>query len=225
YSVTASLRHGLSNGFRKELELEASRNELRLGRDPAPDLPDVILPAGGSMTEDRVRLRGTLGWRFDSKYLNLSAEWFRRESTRRADLEDLSADMIRVALSGGGRGLGLQLDAGETTNAEGRLGEQLVRYASAIAHWQPRRLFRLEAMFRFDRRELILAPDIDSERTEVKLSWRLGAIDIEARVFERSQQLLAGSETTNRGFRWSVSRRLAGWLPIVTGASRRGVIR
>ncbi len=225
WALSASLRHGLANGFRQELEAEVSRNEIRFGRDPVLDLPDVILPPGGLTTEDQARVRGTLGWRWDSRALTVAGEWFRRDSARQPALEDVSADTLRLAIDAGAGPIALKLDVGETTARDGDLGEQELSYGTAVVSWRPRRLLRLQLFYRLDERRLVLAPDIDSERTEASLQWRLGAIVIEAQAFERAQRLLAGTETVNRGFRWSISRRLAGWLPIVTGANRRGVIR
>jgi hypothetical protein len=225
YALSGSVRHGRGNGFRKEIEGEVSRNEIRFGRDPVLDLPDVDLLPRGLTTEDLLRSRATLGWRWDSKYANAWAEWSRRESSNGLALDDFEAETLRAAIQGGTGELTVQLEAGETTASESQVGERDVRFATAVASWRPLRRLRLQGLYRIDDRELILAPDIESERLEASLEWRVGAIVIEAQVFDRRQELSGGSESTNRGFRWGISRRLAGWLPIVTGAGRRGVIR
>jgi hypothetical protein len=225
YAATASIRHGRTNGFSKELEAEISHNEIRFGRDQFLDVPEVGLPLGNLDAEDFTRLLGALSWRFDSKSVKASVEWFTRDSTRSVALEEFSAESIRATLQGSLRAFHAHLESGSTTVESGGLREQEVTFSTVSAGWRPTRLLRLGGLYRFDRRDLLLTPDIDSERLELNASWRFGAFVLEAQAFERAQELRGRSENVNRGFRWTLSRRFSGWLPVVTGASRRGVIR
>jgi hypothetical protein len=83
----------------------------------------------------------------------------------------------------------------------------------------------LRASYRADERQVDLGPDIDSERYEAGFDLRFGAFLLQAQAFETQEKLLGGMERSNRGVRWSLSRRFAGWLPVVTGLARRGAIR
>ncbi|MFQ5527553.1 MAG: hypothetical protein ACE5GX_14985, partial [Thermoanaerobaculia bacterium] len=224
YSLAASIRHGLHNGLRKEIEAEASRNELEFDRDPVAEVPDVILPRGLS-TEDHLRARATLGWRQDGRNASAWAEWSRREASARLATDDFVAETVRATVQGGTVSASLRLEAGETDTSTRRFGAQTVRFAGVVATWKPLRQLRLQALYRIDERDLVLTPDLDSTRTEAGVEWSIGAIRLEAQAFERRQRIAGGSRITNRGFRWTVSRGLAGWLPIVTGTGRKGVIR
>ena len=104
-------------------------------------------------------------------------------------------------------------------------GDQEVRFTGAGARWRPWRYVHLNGSYREDQREFVLAPDIDGDRAELGLELRVGQVQLLASLFETRERLMDGSERTNRGLRWSIGRRLAGWLPIVTGTQRRGTIR
>ncbi len=79
--------------------------------------------------------------------------------------------------------------------------------------------------YRYDMRRLELAPDVDVSRYELGLEYRLGQFLITAGLYELHERPDDGSERTQRGITWSVGRRFAGPLPVMTGSRRRGTIR
>jgi hypothetical protein len=66
---------------------------------------------------------------------------------------------------------------------------------------------------------------VDADRIEAILEFTLGRIVLRAQVYETTERFQTGGERTNRGLMWTVIHRFEGWLPIVTGPERRGVIR
>lgn len=209
----------------QELEIEIAREELRLVREPLIDLPDFGLPNGGLGSEDFARARLTVSHRWDGRSLSLWAEWDRRESSGRLRIEDFEFETLRVSLQLGMRRFNVQGEVGESTGFRQRSGDQEIRFTAASARWSPIRSLSLRALYRVETRELVLLPAIDTERTEAGLTFHLGRLAIEGAAFERIERVGGGAERENMGFRWTITRRLAGWLPIVTGVQRRGVIR
>ncbi len=226
FSFNASVGHGETSRLRKELEVEAGRNELRLDRSNLLiDLPDLGLPGTVLTDEDFYRLRATLAHRWDSKWLSGWGEWSRREASDGIVAGDFSSETSTATVQYGSRRLTVQANIGETNVDQPLLGDQQIRFQGANARWRPWRLVSFTGSFRDDVREFVLAPDIDGDRLELSLELRVGEITFLAGAFETNENLASGFERSNRGLRWSISRRLAGWLPIVTGTQRRGVIR
>ena len=53
----------------------------------------------------------------------------------------------------------------------------------------------------------------------------MGKLWIRGEAFQYTEYPDDGAVRRNRGIFWSVRRGFGGWLPIVTGPQRRGVIR
>jgi hypothetical protein len=60
---------------------------------------------------------------------------------------------------------------------------------------------------------------------EAGLILHLRIFDLNAFVYRSDHRLDQGLGLNSGGFQWMITRRFAGWLPIVTGTRRRGVIR
>ncbi|MDH3403201.1 MAG: hypothetical protein OES32_12760 [Acidobacteriota bacterium] len=226
YSIRASLGHGDARRLRKELEIEAGRNELRLSRaDLLTELPDLGLPAAALGDEDFYRSRVSLSHRWDSKWLSGWGEASRREASNDLGETSFESETLTAALQFGGRSANIRVTAGDTRVKQESRGDQDLRFVGVGARWRPWRYLSLSGSYRQDKREIVLAPDIDGARAELALEVRVGQTLVQGGFFETEERLADGGKRTNRGVRWSVGRRLAGWLPIVTGTQRRGVIR
>jgi hypothetical protein len=226
YSANASLGHGDSKRLRKELEIEAGRNQLRLSRsNPLTDLPNLGLPGAALGDEDFYRARATLSHRWDSKWLTGWGEALHREASDDLGLGKFDSQTLTTTLQFGAKRATIQANAGRTTVNQDPGGDQEIRFTGVGVRWRPWRYVHLNGSYREDQREFVLAPDIDGDRAELGLELRIGQVQLLASLFETNERLMDGSERTNRGLRWSISRRLAGWLPIVTGTQRRGTIR
>lgn len=240
YSFAGSLGHGRDGGLRKEVEAEWGRNELRFRRT-APVLPGVIAPAvAGLGTEEFARARLTMSHRWRQLSFSGWGEWQSRQADGGFNLRDFEADILRAVLQVTGRSLGLQAEIGESDTLERRQAsppdlepfdsfetlQRKTRYITGLARWRPVRRLYLQALYRVDDQlGLELLPDVQSERLDLSIQYRLGAFVLEVRAWEQSQQVEAGFDTSLRGYSWTLSRRFAGWLPFVTGDTRRGVVR
>ena len=225
YAVTGSFGQGEVKKLRREFEFEVAHNELRLTQDPIFELPDLGAARSGLGAEDLRRARVSLSHRHDSRSFSGWGEWNMRESSRRNGAGDFEAETLSSTLQHNGPNYTLQANLGETVFQRFSLTEEKVRYLGAAANWRPRRYLQLRASYRTDDRELELVPDVDGERLQLGLTVRFGLLALEATAFETKESIAGGAQRQNRGFSWSLSRNMAGWLPIVTGTQRRGVIR
>ncbi len=225
FGFSGSLTHGAAEGMRKELEVEVGRNEIRLSRDPLFELPDLGLPTSPVGTEDSYRARVSLYRRWRSLSLNVWSDWSRRQSAGSVALADFDSETLSSHLQVGFRRFSIQTSGGETRVAQQDPGAQEIRYLSARASWRPWRSLSLEAIYRADTRRLAEVSDVDGERLEARVDLRLGLLSLKARFFDSSERAGDGRKLASRGLTLALSRRLAGWLPIVTGTQRRGEIR
>ncbi len=116
-------------------------------------------------------------------------------------------------------------NAGRTrTEVEGLSPQEVSFLAASLRAW-PWRYLGVRALFRLDRREVDLAPDIDGQRAEVGFDARLGLLRLEVVYYRVENVVDGGAERVNSGLRWTLSRRFAGWLPIVSAPGRRGEVR
>jgi hypothetical protein len=225
FGVSGSLGHGDGNGLRKELEVEVARNEFRFDRNPFLDLPDLGLPLTGLGAEDFQRARVGLSHRWDSRSLGGWGEWNRRESSNGVPGFEFESQTSTFTLQHGGPNYDIQASAGDTAVDRGSVEAQDVSYLGATATWRPWRLLKFWGSYREDTRELTITPDIDGKRIQAGFTLRVGQIVLEASAYETEERPADGVERSNEGLSWSVSRRFAGWLPVVTGSKHRGVIR
>ena len=57
------------------------------------------------------------------------------------------------------------------------------------------------------------------------MTLRIGLFDVDVTFLAFNNELDESNDVSRRSIVWSISRRFAGWLPIVTGTQRAGVIR
>ncbi len=227
FAFSGSLAHGTARGLRKELEIELGRNDIELTPDPIFDLPDLGLPGRAVGTEDSYRARIRLGRRWQSLSLSAWSDWSLRESAGSVRLADFESETLSTNVQLGFRRFNVQASGGETRVAQEDPGDQKIRFLSARASWRPWRFLSLEAIYRADNRQFAGTglSDVDGERLEAQLEFRLGLLSLKARGFASSERTGDGRELASKGMTLSLSRRLAGWLPVVTGTQRRGEIR
>jgi hypothetical protein len=224
-SFNASVGHGTEKRLRKEMEVEIGRNELRAtGSDVLTDLPDLGVAGTPLGDEDFYRARLTLSHRWDSKWLTGWSESSGRQAASDLAESDFESETLTANLQFGSRSATIRASTGTTSVNRESSGDQEVRFESLSARVRPWRFLSLGGTFRRDRRDLSLAR-IDGERGELTINLQVGQIRLVGGLFESRERLMDGSERTNRGLHWSIVRSLAGWLPIVTGTQRRGVIR
>lgn len=224
-SVESSLGHGDEGSLRQEIEISVAHNELRLAGETLTGLPDLGVQQSGTGTQDFYRGRLTLRRRWGRLLAVTYGEWSRREGARDGSGSDFELELLTYNLQLTAQRFGLLATSGDTRLLEERTGEQSIRFYSLSAAYRPVRLLSLRGSYRTDDRQVRLGPDIEGDRSEAGFELFFGAFVLQGQYFESNERLLGGSERMNRGFTVNLSRRLAGWLPFVTGTQRRGVIR
>jgi hypothetical protein len=226
FGVTGSFARGAPDTLRQSLELEWSANEFRVERERIVGLPDLGLTGTTVGSEDFVRVRFNLDRAFDSRAVRGWGEWSRRSGTRDPFGTGVDSAGWRGGAHWSARGVAFQGDLGETTvDRQDVSTDQKIRYATALASWRPVPYLTFRAAYRLDRRELEAFEDIDGSNLETTMQLRLGLLTLNAGVYERSEEVATGGQRTTRTVRWGLTSRFGGWLPIVTGTKRRGVIR
>lgn len=221
-AVGGSLGHGKEATLREELEASWSRNQLRLAGEALAELPDLGARLAGTGMEDLLRGRLTLRRRWGPVLCTGYGEWARREVPGVPSQGGFSLDTLTQSLQLGGSGFSLLANVGEA-KVRGAAAQE-VRSRSVSASWTPWRLVSLTASYRTDTRELALAPSLEGDRVEGGVDLGLGAFVLQGHGFVTRERRPSLAERTNRGFVLTVSRRFWGWLPIVTGVPRAGVI-
>lgn len=222
YSAGVTIGHGNAGDLREEIDLSWSRNELRRAGETLADLPDLGQGIAGPGTQNVSRARLTLAHASDRLQVNGYGEWTRRElanDTTTANTADTFASMLQLRLGN------LTVGANSGSTRLEAAAPQRLEYLATWLRWKPLWYMSLEGTHRIDRRRLQLQPSFDSKRTDGGLDISIGEFTLAARVFVVDEELVGGTKRTNRGFQWTVSRRLAGWLPIVSAPERRGVVR
>ena len=224
--LSGSLGHGVAQGgLRKEITVAVSRNELRLERELVDGLPDPVTPLGGLGLENTFRARGSLRHHRNSRQFLFTGEWRLRESQDALTTVETSAQRLYGTLEYSAGQLQVLADIAGT-EVERSLGQDEKLLGAGIrARWQPWRLVALRARYRRDERNLVLTPDIDSDRYEVGADVQLGQTVLRVGYYVVVNRLEARDNTTRGNLIWSLSRRFGGLLPVRTGKARRGTIR
>ena len=224
-SFIANVGHGSMEDLRKEIEVQVNRNRLQITQ-PGPILPPGLgFPLPGLGVEDLWRARVTLGHRWDSQFLNAWGDWTRRQTDPLANDELLTIDTLTATVQYGAHRFDLKMNVADSDVEETSQGEQSIRSAGLLASWRPWRSVSLRGSYRRDERMVALAPNIDGTQLEGGVRWQIGQFYLDVSYLEVNQEFSGGPETTLRSVAWRLSRRFGGWLPIVTGPKRRGVIR
>jgi hypothetical protein len=223
--ASLTLSHGSQERLRKKLELDATRDDFRVESSPVVDVPELGLPLPGSVTQDMERARFTLEHRRRSFSITGWTEWQRRDLQGDLTGRDFESENLSATLQLGTRRWSLLGNVGELMTRRSGVGDQTVDFVGGSLSWRPFRGLELHGSYRVDTRALLLAPDVDGERWQAGARFHLGRLSFEGVAFETTESLMQGPERRNSGFRFSITRRFAGWLPIVTAPERRGVIR
>ena len=223
-SVGATVGHGDERGLRKEVEASWARNRLQRAGEAVEGLPDLGVGLGGLGTEDSLRGRLTLRRRLGSSAsLYGYGEASRRELTGTLGSAGPSVDTLTGTLQLAGRRASAAANVG--TSRVGAPSTQEIRFWAATLTLRPLRRLSLNASYRADLRNLVLAPDVDAERIEASADLAVGAFVLTGQGFQTTETPRDGPERRNRGLVVTLSRRFGGWLPIVTGLPDAGVIR
>ena len=225
YSASLTLGHGEATRLRQELELEAGRNELRLARPEALSPLEPTAQFVGIGDEDFARARLRLDRRGANAGLGGWVEWSLRQTTLLPDESELDRETLSYTVDLNYRRLSLAANAGESRVASSARPDLSFRFFGGSLSWRIWRAIEARASYRADRREFLSQPSLDASRAEAGLVFHYGLLDLRADVFESTEQIADGSERRNRGMRWSITRRFAGWLPFATGGQRRGEIQ
>ncbi len=224
-SLLANVGFGDEGRLRTDLEGSVSRNELRSAGEAVTDVPDLGIRLAGVGTQDRYRGRLTLRRRFRKLSTHAYSEWTRRESSEAVQRDDFMAETFVHSLEVTNGRLNLLGNVGENRLESEAGSEQFIRFQAVSASYRPWRWLALRASYRTDQRDFDLGPDIDAERSEAGLDFHLGALALGAHAFETKERFTTGVTRTNRGLRWTVRRRFAGLLPIVSAPGRRGEVK
>lgn len=222
-AVLFTARHGYDGKLGKELEASWLRNRLRVAGEALTDLPDLGVSTTGLGTENVLRGRFTLRWRWRGLLFFGYSEAARRTPSGILAQPTARVDRLSHTFQVSGSRVTLAGTIGSTrVPAPAR---QRVDTWSASLGWRPLRLLSLGASYRADQRELTLGPDVDSERMEGHAELWLGAFFLKGQVFQTEQRSPELPQRVNRGLQLSLTRRFGGWLPVVTAPAPGGVIR
>lgn len=224
-STSVTLSHGEAARLRQELELEVTRDDLSIGDAPLLDVPEFGLPIAGGLVQSSRRARFTLEHRHGTFSVGGWTEWQLREITGDDLDRNFESENLSVTLQASGRTWSILANTGQLMNRRDETGDQTVDFAGGSISWRPWRFLEIYGSYRSDTRELTLAPDVDGDRWQAGTRFHLGQLSFEGLVFNTTENLMGGPERVNSGFRFTITRRFAGWLPIVTAPERRGVIR
>jgi hypothetical protein len=223
--LLATASHQGDGGFRQEIELEAQRNELDFSSGPRFDVPNLGLPRDGLGTEDRLRGRLTLGHHWSRSWVEAYGEWSGERCDGAPGVADFEADTLTFSASWGGPRVSATAHGGSTMVQRRDATDEEVSFYAASLNWRPWHFFSLNGTYRRDDRQVELLPTLEGDQAQVEATFHLGRLDLSARLFRTFQQVEDGGETISDGFQIRLTRRFAGWLPVVTGDRRRGVIR
>ncbi|HXG57538.1 MAG TPA: hypothetical protein VNL91_00755 [Thermoanaerobaculia bacterium] len=225
WSIGASAAHGSEQTLRKEMVASASHNQLRTAGETLSPAPGPGIALAGIGTEQQRQARVTLRRRFGEALLVTAyTDWLSRSSEQTvAALGSFEARNLTQTFQLTGRKTSLLLNTGRTTVRSAL--EQEIRFVGASAGWRVLRSLSMNANYRSDHRRTLLEPPLDGERFEAGATLQVGAFSIVSQLFRSREQLRTGDERTSDGFNLSISREFGGWLPIVSGPRRRGVVR
>jgi hypothetical protein len=226
YGVHGSFGHGRAEGLRKNLDVEIGRREFRLTQDPVGDPPGLGLVPEATGAEDRARIRLDLRHRWDRSGVGGWVEWVHRSSSDRSLPGSFESDSFNGSVQLEKHAWGIAASWGLSTVSLQTLDDQRFGHVGANAWWRPWRFLRFFGSYRVDDRNIEIGPDRKGRQLNLGLVSDFGQFRFQATAFRYASWFADGTESTERnGLKWSISWRYAGWLPIVTGIKRRGVIR
>jgi hypothetical protein len=216
-----SVAHDSGRRFRESLEGSISRNQLRTTFlvDGQPGFGSIGSPG----TEDARQLRFVVGGRIAGLHLDAFTDWDQREARISIDGDRFETSTLMQTIRLDWNRLSLSATAGDTEVSSGL--QQKIDFASAGLSFRPLSSLSLSTRYREDRRKALFEPRVAGERLEGGASLRIGAIWINPLAFRMTEVFAGGEERTYSGFTVSLSRKVGGYLPIVTAPRRRGTIQ
>lgn len=217
-----SLTHGDSSGLAKLFEISVANNQFRSSGEVVDGIPGSG-GISGTGTEDRASARLTLSRQRNQFGASLWGQWEKRQSSGQAVVNPFSSTVRTGSLQVNGPRFNAQAGWGATT-LETRFSQK-VNYVAGGASYRPWYFLQLEGSYRTDTRTLAAAPDVNGKRWEGGAAFQLGLLVLRAHMFEATEMVEGAGKRTDTGVTFSIDRSFQGWLPIVTGPKRRGVIR
>jgi hypothetical protein len=225
YGASGSIAGGDPSRLRTEFSAELAASEVRLDQEPTLELPDLGFLDRAVGTADSYAARLDFEHRNGGSRLNGWLRWRRQESSPIQAGQALVNEAVTGTVSYNRSRFGLQANGGRTTVERETAAAQDVLHGGASLHWRPWWGLATRISYAVNRRQLTLGPDVDGSRWELNATLELGNLRLESRLFEQQDEVAGGGTRTNRGVRWSISTRFAGWLPIRSVAKRKGVVR
>ncbi|MDH3254411.1 MAG: hypothetical protein OEM62_05405 [Acidobacteriota bacterium] len=222
---TGTVGHGDLGRLRKEYEVDLARNELSSQRSATSLDPQNFELVRAVGEQDLARARMTLTRRLDSRSSSLWLDWTRLDARDALLGGDFTSDALTANGSRATARFDAQANVGSTRVKREMLSSEEIRFVGASAGWRPRRGLDLRALYRQDRQTSLLVPTLDGHLAEIRMTVRVGLLELDARIFESERRVDGGPTRENRGFSWSLRRRAAGLLPIISAPERTGVIR
>jgi hypothetical protein len=226
YAFTGSVGHGRPEGLRKDLEVELNVNQLsQITRlfDIGGGLPPLGFPRS-DLDRDFRRVRMSFAHRWDSSSWNAWGQWSLRTLEDPFTFVDVDLETYTAAWRFATARWDVNVEASETGQRDSG-DDQTLRAVAGSANWRPLPYLLLAALFRSDRREVDLLPDVDGSRIDLRATVLMGRLRAEIWFSQISDQIDGGPERTNRNVRVAATMRFNGLLPVVTGTKRRGIIR
>ncbi len=224
WSLGGSAAQGSLESLRKDLLVSVSRNQLRSAGETFSQVPVLGFGLAGAGTEDVQQARLTVQRRLQDSLL-LTA--YSDASSRRSSLSIASTGYTATSLTNTvqltARNIGILLNEGSAMVRS--TTTQRIRFLSGSAAWRPLPLVSMNVLYRKDRRQTMYEPDLDGQRLEVGATIRIGAFYLTPRIFRVRERLRSGDERASNGFTMSITRQFGGWLPVVSGYQRRGVVK
>jgi hypothetical protein len=225
YGASGSIGGGDVHRVRSELSLGFSGSEVRLDQEPILELPDLGFLDGALAAEDLYSARLDLQHRNDGTSLNGWVRWHRRDSEPVDARNDSTSEILAGSVHYSTRGFGIQGSGGRSTVERETQADQEVLHGALAVRWRPWWPLSTSLTYALDRRTLTMAPDVDGSRLELSAELQLGNLRLHARLYETEDDVENDGSRFNRGFRWSISSRFGGLLPVYSGTKRKGVIR
>ncbi len=228
YSGILKMRHLPAGGSSKELTIEQTKNDFQEIFDTGPNLPGPGFLTPELRTFDVFRTEFSLGKQLDRRRVQLNTDYTRRISTdsaltglpwQRDNVVSLRANVTQGALN-------FRLSSrwqDQTLNST--LGDRHFNETQARVQWRPRIRMSLNGSYQQQTRDSLSSARFVTDSYEAGFSWSVFVLDFNIVAYEARGSSFGAEDYLDRGVRWTLSSRMAGWLPVVTGHRGNGVIR
>lgn len=223
-------RHGNVNGLEKRFDVSVDRNDISDPGIVLEDLPDLgaalLIPGIRDSLRSRFTLRAVRRWGDLSGSLDHQLLDARDFSLNPADeSEQNRGERWTAGLQFNRKTFSISASGGITNSELPGRQVQRVNFLGARASWRVRRYLRLWTGYRANLRDVEFSPNVSGNRFDAGGEFRMGLLAIRVNYFYVNDQVESLPSRRSSGFRWSISRLFAGWLPVVSAPQRRGVIR